>query len=103
MKSNVTVGPPIDLMAYSINDLDITRHKRFDADDPGLLKIRGRWEQALRQAVLKLPDVRFKAAPPVFPHDERAGNDRGGRKFTGDSPNEFTGQLTQNQTTPTGK
>ncbi len=61
MKSNVTVGPPIDLLAYSTNDLDITRHKRFAADDPGLLKIRGRWEQALRQAVMKLPDIRFKA------------------------------------------
>ncbi|MBV8780248.1 MAG: peptidase [Phycisphaerae bacterium] len=61
MKSNVTVGPPIDLLAYSVNDLDISRHKRFEADDAGLLKIRARWEQALRQAVLKLPDVRFKA------------------------------------------
>jgi putative proteasome-type protease len=61
MKSNVTVGPPIDLLAYSVNDLDITRHKRFEADDPGLLKIRSRWEQALRQAVIRLPDIRFKA------------------------------------------
>jgi putative proteasome-type protease len=60
MKSNVTVGPPIDLVAYSTDELNITRKKRFEADDAGLMKIRTRWEQALRQAVLKLPDIRFK-------------------------------------------
>jgi putative proteasome-type protease len=86
MKSNVTVGPPIDLLAYSINDLDITRHKRFDADDPGLLKIRSRWEQALRQAVLKLPDIRFKARAaglPATTSQETIEVVEGG---TGDSP-----------------
>ncbi len=60
MKSNVTVGPPIDLLAYSVDELEITRHRRFANDDPDLAKIRLRWEQALRQAVLKLPDVRFR-------------------------------------------
>ena len=60
MKSNVTVGPPIDLLAYSVGELDISRVRRFSADDPDLAKIRVRWEQALRQAVLRLPEVRFK-------------------------------------------
>jgi putative proteasome-type protease len=59
MKSNVTVGPPIDLLAYSVDELDITRHRRFMDDDPDLIKIRLRWEQALRQAVLRLPNLRF--------------------------------------------
>src|SRR5438270_1910307 len=59
MKSNVTVGPPIDLLAYSVDELDITRHRRFPDDDPDLIKIRLRWEQALRQAVLRLPNLRF--------------------------------------------
>jgi hypothetical protein len=27
------------------------------------VKIRNRWDNALRQAVLKLPDIRFKVAP----------------------------------------
>jgi putative proteasome-type protease len=60
MKSNVTVGPPVDLLAYSADELDITRMRRFAADDADLMKIRVRWEQALRQAVLKLPDIRFR-------------------------------------------
>ena len=70
MKSNVTVGPPIDLLVYSADELEVTRTRRFSRDDPDLQKIRVRWEQALRQAVLKLPQVRFKkrgagATPPA--------------------------------------
>ena len=60
MKSNVTVGPPIDLLAYSMGELNITRQRRFAADDPDLAKIRTRWEAALRQAILRLPDVHFR-------------------------------------------
>jgi putative proteasome-type protease len=103
MKSNVTVGPPIDLMAYSINDLDITRHKRFEADDAGLLKIRGRWEQALRQAVLKLPDVRFKARAAGLPTTSVQETIEVVENSNGDSTPEMAGQLSQNQSTPTGK
>ncbi|HEY2385796.1 MAG TPA: peptidase [Candidatus Binatia bacterium] len=60
MRSNVTVGPPIDLLAYSADELDITRRRRFAADDPDLVKIGARWEQALRMAVGKLPELRFR-------------------------------------------
>lgn len=60
MKSNVTVGPPIDLLAYPVDELNVTRQRRFAADDPDLAKIRNRWEQALRQAILRLPEVRFR-------------------------------------------
>jgi putative proteasome-type protease len=60
MKSNVTVGPPIDLLAYNTDELDITRHRRFESDDPDLNKIRVRWEAALRTAIAKLPEFRFR-------------------------------------------
>jgi len=60
MRSNVTVGPPIDLLAYSTDELRLTRHRRFAADDPDLIKIGTRWEQALRQAVARLPELRFR-------------------------------------------
>src|SRR5213079_605795 len=61
MRSNVTVGPPIDLLAYSVDELEITRQRRFTATDPDLVKIGARWEQALRQAVARLPQIRFRA------------------------------------------
>src|SRR4029077_13860191 len=49
MRSNVTVGPPIDLLAYSVDELEVSRQRRFGIDDADLVKIRTRWEQALRQ------------------------------------------------------
>jgi putative proteasome-type protease len=67
MRSNVTVGPPIDLLAYNADSLQITHQRRFTADDPDLVKIRTRWEQALRQAVQKLPTVRFRVGPSATP------------------------------------
>lgn len=63
MKSNVTVGPPVDLLAYDADALEITHQRTFETDDPDLAKIRTRWEQALRQAVLRLPNVRFRVRP----------------------------------------
>ncbi len=65
MKSNVTVGPPVDLLAYSADELDITRQRRFGNDDQDLAKIRARWDQALRQGVARLPDLRFRVRPGV--------------------------------------
>ena len=59
MRSNVTVGPPIDLLVYAEDELQITRYRRFAATDPDLLDIRSRWEQALRKAVLELPAIRL--------------------------------------------
>jgi len=67
MKSNVTVGPPIDLLVCLTDELNLTRMRSFAADDPDLVKIRVRWEQALRQAVMKLPQVRFKQKSGTTP------------------------------------
>lgn len=77
MKSNVTVGPPVDLLAYPADELDITRHRRFMPDDSDLAKIRNRWEQALRGAVARLPDLRFNARPGGREEDSIQIVDRG--------------------------
>ena len=60
MKSNVTVGPPIDLLVYGTDELEVTRYRRFLEDDPDWQKIRTRWQQALRGAVARLPNLRFR-------------------------------------------
>jgi putative proteasome-type protease len=59
MRSNVTVGPPIDLLVYALDELRITRYRRFVEKDPDLLAVHTQWEQALRKAVQELPTVRF--------------------------------------------
>ena len=59
MRSNVTVGPPIDLVMYRADELRVTRSRRFDAADPELRDIHLQWEQTLRKAVQELPAIRF--------------------------------------------
>ncbi len=65
MRSNVTVGPPIDLVLYGTNELKLDRFRRFSAEDPDLRAIHVQWEQALRKAVHELPDVKFGATGPA--------------------------------------
>jgi len=59
VRSNVTVGPPIDLLVYTKDDLKVARYRRFEAKDPDLLAVHTQWEQALRRAVQELPPVEF--------------------------------------------
>jgi putative proteasome-type protease len=59
MRSNVTVGPPIDLVAYRTDELRITLSRRFSERDPDLREIHHNWEHALRRAVHDLPAIRF--------------------------------------------
>src|SRR6516165_5944057 len=59
MRSNVTVGPPIDLLVYSRDELGVSRYRRFTDRDPDLMAIHVQWEQALRKAVQELPIVKF--------------------------------------------
>ncbi len=59
MRSNVTVGPPIDIIVYGKDELDINRRRRLTASDPDLHAIHDRWELALRRGVGDLPMIDF--------------------------------------------
>jgi putative proteasome-type protease len=59
LRSNATVGPPIDLLVYGRDELHLDRRRRFPDRDPDLAAIHVQWEHALRQAVQALPPVDF--------------------------------------------
>ena len=59
MRSNVTVGPPFDLLLYKKDSLEMTRYRRICAGDRDLNLIHSSWEQSLRRAVEQLPDIEF--------------------------------------------
>ena len=59
MRSNVTVGPPFDLLLYKKDSLEVTRYRRIYAGDRDLNLIHSSWEQSLRRAVEQLPDIEF--------------------------------------------
>ena len=60
MRSNVTVGPPIDLIVYAKNELEVSRRRRLTATDPDLRGIHVQWELALRRGVSELPAIDFE-------------------------------------------
>ena len=65
MRSNVTVGPPIDLLLYKRDSFRITRYRRLGASDPDLNLIHESWEKSLRRAVEQLPEIEFDESPAV--------------------------------------
>jgi len=69
MRSNATVGPPINLLTYEANSFVISGYRRFEESDPELKEIQRRWEQSLREAVRALPAVTFdhNSRPPDAP------------------------------------
>jgi putative proteasome-type protease len=50
LRSNLSVGLPIDLLTYEADTLKIEHTKRIGLDDPYFKKISDEWSKALRQA-----------------------------------------------------
>ncbi len=65
IRSNVTVGPPLDLGIYHANSLRPLITGRLGASDPYYQLITESWNTALREAFLKLPDFHW----PSVEHD----------------------------------
>lgn len=63
VRSNVTVGPPIELLIYERDSFEVKRYRRFTAIDDDLTMIHSCWEQSLRRAVAQLPEIRFTRPP----------------------------------------
>ncbi len=55
VRSNLTVGPPIELLLYEANSLTVSRRCRFEADDPWLKSLGKAWSDGLKRLFLDLP------------------------------------------------
>lgn len=64
IRSNVTVGPPIEILIYRNDTLTLEQYRRFSATDQDLTLIHSSWEQSLRRAVEQLPEIDFRPPPP---------------------------------------
>jgi putative proteasome-type protease len=62
MRSNASVGPPIELMMYRAGSPGSYTHLVYDEDDPYLRQIREAWANNLRLAFEKLPAI---SLPPT--------------------------------------
>jgi putative proteasome-type protease len=57
MKSNVSVGPPIDLVMYHNDSLEIRHQLTLRRGDPYLLQVRKSWESSLKTAFDRMPSI----------------------------------------------
>lgn len=56
MRSNLSVGMPIDLICYERDSLEIRRRRRFAKDDPSFAALSKGWSEGVRAAFKDLPD-----------------------------------------------
>lgn len=59
MKSNISVGPPINLVMYEVNSFEIRHRLRLRLGDPYLANIRKMWEESLKEAFERIPDINW--------------------------------------------
>ncbi|MDB6044075.1 MAG: hypothetical protein JWM63_2626 [Gammaproteobacteria bacterium] len=63
IRSNLSVGLPLDLVLIKRDRYEIARHISIDADNEYFRGIRNRWSEALREAFAELPDPDWLRTP----------------------------------------
>jgi putative proteasome-type protease len=58
MRSNLSVGMPIDLVCYQRDSFELQR-RRFDDDDPYFTAVSDAWGEGTRQVFKQLPELRW--------------------------------------------
>jgi putative proteasome-type protease len=58
LRSNLSVGMPIDVLIYERDSFTVTREKRVGADDEYFRSLSAAWSEALRQAVAKIDEFK---------------------------------------------
>jgi putative proteasome-type protease len=59
MRSNLSVGMPIDLVQYDKDELKLNHRRRFDQGDPEFAALSKDWSEGVRTVFKGLPDVRW--------------------------------------------
>lgn len=65
MRSNLSVGPPLDLLLYRRDSFSADLRQRLDEHDPYLQSISRQWNETLRQGVRDLPDPAWLEDAPL--------------------------------------
>jgi len=57
MRSNLSVGMPIDLVCYERDSLEIRQRRRFDQGDAYFTSLSAEWSDGVRQVFRRLPEL----------------------------------------------
>lgn len=63
MRSNLTVGPPIEVLIYQAGSFNMHRHYRFDEDSQFLRDLKRAWDNKLKEAFHQLPPLALEQQP----------------------------------------
>lgn len=61
MRSNISVGPPLELAIYTANSLAEPRYYKIDLNTPLYTEIQERWGEGLQQAFKNLPKFEWES------------------------------------------
>lgn len=64
MRSNATVGPPIDVLIYEKDSFNLNRHFVLQEDNPYLTEIKMAWDEKLKEAFKELKRMNWNEPPP---------------------------------------
>ena len=73
MRSNASVGPPIEVLSYERDSFTLDHYLCLEADDPYLLEIRRQWGEKIGRAFRELPHFGWNALPANKRFDSSAG------------------------------
>ena len=62
MRSNVTVGPPIEVLAYATDSLVLKNRLALDEDSDYLRELKRNWDARLKDAFRSLPHPAWASA-----------------------------------------
>ncbi len=57
MRSNLTVGPPIEMQIYQADTFILDNYHRFEEDDEYLRELKKSWDSRLKEAFHQLPPL----------------------------------------------
>ncbi len=60
MKSNVSVGPPVDILCYKTDSLQANMRTRLEEDDPYLEEIGHKWQNGIIKLINEMPEPSFR-------------------------------------------
>ncbi len=70
IRSNITVGPPVELAVIRTNEYTIGQYLKLDENDTFFRSVRERWGEGVRQAFLTLPRFPWERVSPVSPQSD---------------------------------
>lgn len=69
MRSNLSVGPPIELQMYKSNSFQLQPYYRLEEGSDYLREIKRNWDQRLKEAFNQMPALASAVQPSMAPQD----------------------------------